>query len=170
MTDIQMLGGASRPPTSGAKPKQLVLMLHGVGSDGNDLIGLAPFFQKVLPDALFLSPNAPFPYDMGPVGYQWFSIGDFSNETRLKGSREASPILDAFIDAKLEETGLAESELILIGFSQGTMMSLHTGLRRERPLAGILGFSGMLAGPDLLADEIKSRPPVLLTHGDSTLR
>ena len=167
MDQLPTLAGPCLQPATGRAPEQLAILLHGVGADGNDLIGLAPFFQRTLPGALFVSPHAPFPFDMAPAGFQWFSLQDFSPGVRLAGTRAAAPILDAFIDAQLAEHGLAEDKLVLIGFSQGTMMSLHVGPRRARPLAGILGFSGMLAGPRRLADEIKSRPPVLLTHGDA---
>jgi len=167
MPDPTPLTGPALPPASGGAPKQVVVMLHGVGADGNDLIGLAPFFQQVLPDALFVSPDAPFAYDMAPMGRQWFPIGDFSPEARLKGAQGAAPILDAFIDTVLGSHGLTEDALVLIGFSQGTMMALHVGLRRARPMAALIGYSGMLLGPDLLADELVSRPPVLLVHGDA---
>ncbi len=167
MTDTAPLDGPGIPPASGGKAKQLVILIHGVGADGNDLIGLAPYFQHVLPEAMFLSPHAPFPFDMAPTGRQWFSLQDFSSETRLRGVRSAAPILNAFIDAKLAENDLDEDRLALIGFSQGTMMALHVGLRREKRVAGIIGYSGMLVGPELLADEMRSKPPVLLTHGDA---
>ena len=172
MSEIQTLDGPMIKPASGEKPAQLVILLHGVGADGNDLIGLAPFFQRVLPEAAFVSPNAPFAFDMAPPsmgygGYQWFSLQDMGPLARLKGVTAAAPILDNFIDDMLEETGLAEVNTALIGFSQGTMMALHVGLRRERQLAGIVGFSGMLCGPELLSAEIRSRPPVLLVHGEA---
>jgi phospholipase/carboxylesterase len=160
------------PPADGGEPQQLVILLHGVGSDGDDLIGLAPYFQKILPGALFISPNAPYAFDMAPPGfqgggYQWFSLQDMAPEARLAGTQTTAPVLDAFIDQKLAETGLGEDKLALIGFSQGTMMALYVGLRRANRLAGIIGFSGMLVGPELLADAIQSRPPVLLVHGDA---
>jgi len=142
------------------------MLLHGVGADGNDLIGLAPYYQKVLPDALFIAPDAPFPYDMAPFGRQWFGLQDRSEPARLKGTQSSAPILDHFIDTTLANYGLSDDKLALVGFSQGTMMSLYVGLRREKPLAGIIAQSGILIGPELLADEIKSRPPVLLIHGD----
>jgi len=167
MSELPTLSGPILEPASGGTPKQLVILCHGVGSDGQDLIGLAPYFQKTLPDARFISPNAPYAFDMAPMGYQWFSLQDMSEGARLTGTQQSAPILDAFIDAQLAEHGLTESELALIGFSQGTMMALHVGLRRERPLAGIAGYSGMLVGESLLAEEIKSRPPVLLIHGDA---
>jgi phospholipase/carboxylesterase len=104
-------------PKGGGPAKQLVILLHGVGADGNDLIGLAPFYQALLPDALFVAPNAPFPFDMAPFGYQWFSIQDMQASTRLNGVRQAAPSLDAFIDAELARLGLSENRLVLIGFS-----------------------------------------------------
>ena len=159
------LTGPSRPPASGGKPRRLVILLHGLGADGNDLIGLAPYWARLLPDAEFLSPNAPFPCDMAPYGYQWFSSQDRSPEAVLGGVRAVAPILDAFIDEALEERRLESSELALVGFSQGTMMSLFVGLRRAEPVAGIVGFSGRLLAPELLASELRSRPPILLVHG-----
>jgi phospholipase/carboxylesterase len=159
------LSGPSRPPASGGKPRRLVVLLHGLGADGNDLIGLAPYWARLLPDAEFLSPNAPFPCDMAPYGYQWFSSQDRSPEAVLGGVRAAAPILDAFIDEALEDRDLGSSELALVGFSQGTMMSLFVGLRRAEPVAGIVGFSGRLLAPELLADELRSSPPILLVHG-----
>ena len=159
------LSGPSRPPASGGKPRRLVILLHGLGADGNDLIGLAPYWARLLPDAEYLSPNAPFPCDMAPYGYQWFSSQDRSPDAVLGGVRAAAPILDAFIDEALEQRGLGSGELALVGFSQGTMMSLFAGLRRAEPVAGIVGFSGRLLAPELLASELRSRPPVLLVHG-----
>jgi phospholipase/carboxylesterase len=159
------LSGPSRPPASGGKPRRLVILLHGLGADGNDLIGLAPYWARLLPDAEFLSPNAPFPCDMAPHGYQWFSSQDRTPEAVLGGVRATAPILDAFIDEALEQRGLGSGELALVGFSQGTMMSLFVGLRRAEPVAGIVGFSGRLLAPELLASELRSRPPILLVHG-----
>jgi phospholipase/carboxylesterase len=159
------LSGPSRPPASGGKPKRLVILLHGLGADGNDLIGLAPYWAPLLPEAEFVSPNAPFPCDMAPYGYQWFSAQDRSPATVLAGVRAAAPMLDAFIDESLAERGLGDADLALVGFSQGTMMSLFVGLRRAQPAAGILGFSGRLLAPELLASELRSRPRVLLVHG-----
>ena len=159
------LSGPSHPPHSGGKPRRLVILLHGLGADGNDLIGLAPYWAPVVPDAEFLSPNAPYPCDMGPYGYQWLSARDASAEARLAGARAAGAILDAFITDELAKRGLGEGDLALVGFSQGTMMSLFVGPRRERQLAGIVGYSGRLIAPQLLAEEIRSRPPILLVHG-----
>jgi phospholipase/carboxylesterase len=162
---LMALSGPSRPPLAGGKPRRLVILLHGLGADGNDLIGLQQYWARLVPDAEFVSPNAPFPCDMAPYGYQWFSVQDRTPAAMLAGVRAAAPILDAYIDEELQKRGLAESDAALVGFSQGTMMSLFVGLRRERPLAGILGYSGRLIGPELLAGELRSRPPVLLVHG-----
>jgi phospholipase/carboxylesterase len=159
------LSGPTHPPHSGGAPKRLVILLHGLGADGNDLIGLAPYWAPLLPDAEFVSPNAPFPCDMAPFGYQWMSVSDSAPEARLAGARAAGAILNDFIDEALEARSLTESELALVGFSQGTMMSLFVGPRRERQIAGIVGFSGRLIAPQLLGEEIRSRPPILLVHG-----
>jgi len=164
--ELPTLDGPMLAPADGRPAKQLVILLHGVGADGHDLVGLAPYFQVVLPDALFVSPNAPFAFDMAPFGHQWFSLQDMSEPARLAGCQRAAPILDRFIDQKLAETGLDETAAALVGFSQGTMMALYVGLRRPRPLAGIVGYSGVLVGRELLADAIRSRPPVLLVHGE----
>jgi len=162
---LPRLSGPSRHPAAGGKPGRLVILLHGLGADGNDLIGLAPYWARLLPTAEFLSPNAPFPCDMAPYGYQWFSSQDRSPEAVLGGVRAVAPILDAFIDEVIAERELADSDVALVGFSQGTMMSLFVGLRRPRPVAGILGFSGRLIAPELLASELRSRPRTLLVHG-----
>jgi phospholipase/carboxylesterase len=162
---LMSLSGPSRPPVAGGKPRRLVLLLHGLGADGNDLIGLQQYWGPLVPDAEFVSPNAPFPCDGAPWGYQWFSVQDRTPAAMLAGVRAAAPILDAFIDEELQKRGLADGDLALVGFSQGTMMSLFVGLRRAETLAGILGYSGRLIAEDLLASELRSRPPVLLVHG-----
>ena len=162
---IPTIDGPRQPATSEVT-KQLVIFVHGYGADGQDLIGLAPYFARHLPDAAFVAPNGPQRCDMSPMGFQWFAISQFDASSRLNGVLEAAPILNQFIDQELENHGLKDENLLLVGFSQGTMMSLHVGLRRERQLAGLLGYSGLLAGPELIGDEIKSKPPILLIHGD----
>ncbi|MDA0781621.1 MAG: dienelactone hydrolase family protein [Rickettsiales bacterium] len=161
------LTGPQRPPESGKKAKQLVIFLHGLGADGNDLISLADFFAEALPDAHFVSPDAPYPCDMYPMGRQWFSLLERSEEAILKGVKLAEPVLNAFIDAKKKELGLEDKDIFLIGFSQGTMLSLHTAFRRPKPLGGILGYSGALVAPHLLKDELVSKPHVCLIHGEA---
>jgi len=162
---LMALSGPSRLPVAGGKPRRLVILLHGLGADGNDLIGLQQYWGPLVPEAEFVSPNAPFPCDMAPYGYQWFSVQDRTPAAMLGGVRAAAPLLDAFIDDELQKRGLEEKDAALVGFSQGTMMALFVGLRRAKPLAGILGYSGRLIAPDLLASELRSRPPVLLVHG-----
>ncbi len=161
------LSGPVAKPLSGAKPTSLVVLLHGVGADGHDLISLAPYWAPLLPDAEFIAPDGPQSCDMAPSGRQWFSLQDRSPPVIFAGVGATAPILDRFLDEALAARDLDESRLVLMGFSQGTMMSLHVGLRRARPLAGILGFSGALTGPDHLTAEIRSRPPVLLIHGEA---
>jgi phospholipase/carboxylesterase len=167
MRDILELSGPVQKPQSGGKSKQLVVLLHGYGSDGNDLIGLAPHWAALLPHAEFVAPNAPFPCEMAPFGHQWFSLADDSQAARLAGARAAASLIDAYIDAGLKARGLDDSKLALVGFSQGTMMSLYVAPRRAKAPAAVVGYSGALIGPQELAQEIRSRPPVLLIHGDA---
>lgn len=165
MEEVVSLSGPAFGPTEGDTPQKLVILLHGYGADGQDLISLGPYFAQVLPDALFLSPNAPYPCGMG-FGCQWYDIQVQDPDERLGQIREAARIIDGFIDRQLELLGFSDDRLALIGFSQGTMMSLFTALRRERACAGIMGYSGRLDSPELLEKEIRARPPVTLVHGD----
>jgi phospholipase/carboxylesterase len=160
------LDGPRMPPARGGKADALVILLHGYGSNGADLISLAPYWAKALPGAAFVSPNAIEPIPQVPGGYQWFPISNLDPHLMEQGVRGAAPSVDRFIDRELEKHGLDASRLALVGFSQGTMMALHVGLRRERPAAAILGFSGMLVGARRLKEEMRSKPPVLLAHGD----
>lgn len=161
------LSGPAFAPASGGPAKQLVILLHGVGADGNDLIGLAPMLSQGLPDAEFLAPNAPEPCDMAPVGYQWFSLQDRSADVIEAGVRAAAPLVDKFIDDNCAIRQITPDRVALFGFSQGCMMSLFVGLRRQTALAAVLGYSGALVAPEKLAAEIVSRPPVLLVHGEA---
>ncbi len=148
--------------------KSLVILLHGYGADGNDLIGLAGPLGGKLADTEFVSPNAPEPCRMSPMGRQWFPISylDGSTEEEMReGMARAVVALDAFIDAEIARSGLPADKVALMGFSQGTMMSLHVGPRRATELAGIVGFSGRLLEPESLAADIRTKPPVLLIHG-----
>ncbi|HCP00293.1 MAG: phospholipase [Alphaproteobacteria bacterium] len=161
------LKGPSYGPASGNIPKQLVVLLHGRGADGNDLIGLAPMLAAELPDALFVAPDAPNPCDGAPFGRQWFSLINRTPEDIAAGVRGAAPGIHAFLDYQLDRHGLNDPDLALLGFSQGSMMALHVGLRRSVAPAAVLGYSGMLAAAESLVDEITSRPPVLLVHGEA---
>ena len=163
---LKIVNGASLKPLSGAAPKRLVLLLHGFGSNGSDMISLAPAWQQRLPDALFLAPHAPQRSPWGE-GYQWWGLTDLSPPAMAAGAALAAPVIDEFIDRKLGQYGLTEADLAIVGFSQGTMMALHVGLRRPRQVAAIVGYSGMLTGGDQLRDAIVTKPPVLLIHGDA---
>lgn len=158
------MNGSSLQPLSGGPPKKIVLLLHGYGSNGADLISLAPHWQPAMPDALFLAPNAP---QRLQSGYQWWPLLAFTPQALASGAATAAPAINAFIDRKLAQYHLNDSDLALVGFSQGTMMALHLGLRRKSPVAGIVGYSGMLTGHAELAQEIVTKPPVLLVHGSA---
>ena len=156
-----------RLPAASGKADCLVVFCHGYGADGNDLIGLGQHWQRLIPTAAFVSPHAPERCAMSPMGYQWFGITRLDPAEMARGVERAGPVLEAFIDAELARLGLDASRLALVGFSQGTMMSLHVGLRRKVSPAAIVGYSGMLAGADRLPEQIAARPPVLLVHGDA---
>lgn len=167
MNDLPQLTGPAFGPAAGGAPKRLVILLHGYGANGDDLIGLAPPLSQVLPDAEFLSPNAPYPCAQNPFGgFQWFDVWNRDDANRMQEVRKTAVIVNGFIDAALAERGLSDADLALVGFSQGTMLSLHVALRRPRPCAAVLGFSGRLEAPETLAAEITARPPVMLIHGE----
>lgn len=157
------LSGPRLPPLRG-EATHLVVFVHGYGADGNDLIGLAPEFQRLLPTAAFVSPNAPERCPGSP-GYQWFALNRIDPHELARGVVAAAPSLDAFLDAELARLNLTDDRLALVGFSQGTMMSLQVGLRRKTPLAAIVGFSGVLVSPEQLPKTETAKPPILMTHG-----
>src|SRR5260221_6775827 len=161
------LNGPRLAAAHGAKADRLIVFCHGFGADGNDLIGLGAEWQRAMPGAAFASPHAPQRCDMSPMGFQWFPITRMDPAEMMRGVESAAPSLDAFLDAELARLGLDGSRLALVGFSQGTMMALHVGLRRKVAPAAIVGYSGALAGPEKLLNEVQSRPPVLLVHGDA---
>ena len=158
------LDGPSVAPKSGGAPKQLVVFLHGYGSNGEDLISLAPYWADLLPDAEFVSPNAPQRCDDGP-GYQWFPISRLDPAEMARGVESAAATLENFLEAELARLHLSGDKLALVGFSQGTMMALHVGLKRSVKPAAIVGYSGMLADQTLSA--APDAPPILLVHGDA---
>src|SRR6478752_9064383 len=158
----QQLDGPRLAPRSG-KAKSLVVFLHGYGADGNDLIEIGRAWQPLLPDTAFVSPHAPRPCGQAPTGREWFPLTMREPTERWTGVNAAAPVLDAFLNAELARHSLPGSALALVGFSQGTMMSLHVGLRRPTPPAAIVGYSGMLVMPENIdvgtfAAEIRSRP------------
>jgi phospholipase/carboxylesterase len=151
--------------------RQLVVFLHGYGADGNDLIDIGKAWQQLLPQAAFVSPHAPHPCGQAPTGREWFPLTFRSPTERWDGVNMAAPGLESFLDTELARHSLAPSALALVGFSQGTMMSLHVGLRRAVAPAAIVGYSGMLILKDdtdieNYAPQVRTRPPVLLLHGD----
>ncbi len=168
--DRPKLDGPRIEPRSG-KARQLVVFLHGYGANGNDLIDIGRAWQNLLPDAAFASPHAPRPCGQAPVGREWFPLTFRDTNERWVGVNRAAPVLEAFLDAELTRRNLPPRALALVGFSQGTMMALHVGLRRPVAPAAIVGYSGMLVIPETVAPadfaaEIRARPPVLLIHGD----
>lgn len=167
MSDLMALSGPEHPPASGADPQQLVILLHGLGADGSDLIALAPFIAQVLPNAHIIAPDAPFPCDMAPYGRQWFSLQNRDPQVVAAGVAMAAPILSDFIQSQMHRFGIGPENTVLVGFSQGTMMSLYVAPRMADEIAAIIGFSGrLIGGADLTAAET-SKPPILLIHGDA---
>lgn len=147
------------------KPQQIVVLLHGVGADGKDLLDLGHRWQSALPACVFVSPDAPHHYDMAPFGYQWFSLKDRSHEVMAADMITNRPIVNQYINSLLAEFLLPANKLALVGFSQGTMVSLDVAPRREHAVAGVLGYSGSLLSHKTLHAQIESRPPVCLVHG-----
>jgi phospholipase/carboxylesterase len=143
-----------------------VVFLHGYGADGNDLIGIGREWSKSLPSTAFVSPHAPELCPGTPMGRQWFGLTMRDSREMVQGVARARPALDTFLDAELQRYGLEESACALVGFSQGTMLALHVGPQRHKKLAGILGFSGLLADPAVFRGSAVQKPPVLLIHGD----
>jgi phospholipase/carboxylesterase len=160
-----MIDGPRLAAKSG-KAKQLVVFLHGYGADGNDLLGIGKQWANLLPDAAFVSPHAPEACSMSASGRQWFGLTFRDPNERWVGVNAARPVLDAFLDAELKRLDIPASKLALVGFSQGTMMALHAGLRRKEAPAAIVGYSGTLVGEEHLKDQAIVKPPVLLVHGD----
>ncbi|MEZ5668206.1 MAG: alpha/beta fold hydrolase [Alphaproteobacteria bacterium] len=160
------LEGPALAPASGGQPDALVVLLHGIGADGHDLIGLAEQWAPLLPNAAFASPHAPFASDMSPMGFQWFSLQERTAAAILAGIQVAQPILDAYVDRQLAAHGLSDDRLALVGFSQGTMMALYAAPQRPRACAAVVGYSGALFAATEL-ERAPSKPPVLLVHGDA---
>ena len=160
------LSGPMLAPASGGEPRQVVVLLHGYGSDGSDLIALASHWQGLLPDALFVSPNGPEVSRDNPAGYQWFALDLDRAESRTVGLPLARPVVVDFLKALWAQTGLTARETLLVGFSQGAMMALHVGTSLDEPLMGIIAFSGAFVPPEGFLDGTRARPPVCIVHGD----
>lgn len=165
------LDGPSWGPANGGAPDSLVVLLHGWGADGFDLIDLAPHWGPHLPGTLFVAPNAPEICEMNPMGRQWFSLGDMTpagglSEAQVRPRADAiRPVVDVFIDDQLAMLELADDRLAVVGFSQGTMVGLHVAVRRPKTMAAFVGYSGRLIGAADIAQDAASKPPILLVHG-----
>ena len=154
-------------PLAAGKPQQLIVLLHGLGSNGQDLISLAPIWAQGLPNALFVSPDAPFPCDMAPMGHQWFSLQEWTESAMLEGAQKAFPLVDKYLDNLLKTLHLNDKDMALVGFSQGTMMALYVAQRRRNPPAAVLGYSGAMLGMKDIKDGITHKVPTCLIHGDA---
>jgi phospholipase/carboxylesterase len=161
---MSLLDGPRLAPLSGTA-RQLIVLVHGYGADGNDLISLGQVWQQALPDAAFAAPHAPQRIPDGPGGHQWFALNRMETTETEPGAAAAMPALDAFIDAELAATGAGT--LALVGFSQGAMMALYTGLRRKAAPAAILAYSGLMPGRIPQPSPAGAYPPVFISHGDS---
>ncbi len=165
----RVLSAERKAPQSG-QTRSIVVFLHGYGANGADLLGLADPLGEHLPDTLFVAPDAPENCAGAPMGYQWFPIpwiDNSSEEEAERGMQSAIEDLNAFLDALMVDEDVLPEQVVLFGFSQGSMMALHVAPRREDAVAGIVAFSGRLLSPESLADEVVVRPPVLLVHGDA---
>ena len=164
--DAYTISGPRLPPAAGREARSLVVLLHGWGADGDDLITMAPHWGQLMRDTAFVSPHAPFPCDMGH-GRQWFSLADRTPAMLLARLKAVVPVVNVFIEAELAALGLGPERLALIGFSQGTMLSLYLAPRRAPACAAVLGYSGALLGGETLSAEVTARPPVMLIHGEA---
>lgn len=161
----EQLSGPMLPPREG-EAQQLVVLLHGYGSDGQDLISLAPYLQDLLPHAAFVAPNAPNACAINPAGFEWFPLDLDREISRLEGIDSTRPVIRSFLTELWNGSGLGPGDTILGGFSQGAMIALDSGLRLDEPLKAILSFSGGIVSPETIGTEIKSKPPVCLVHGE----
>lgn len=166
---MKLLEGFVNYNFEGKKPTDLVVLLHGYGSSGKDLISLSKHFEDTFERPYFIAPNAPEEYEFAgasfPNEWQWFSLVDRGSEALLKGVRGAEKVLNHFLDETLKKFDLTDKNLILMGFSQGSMVALHTALRRKNPCAGLVIFAGSMLSPEVLPNEIISRPKTCFIHG-----
>ena len=161
---MPILNGPSRQPHAGGAPDSLAILLHGLGADGNDLIGLTMALGPRFPHMAFHSPHAPQPYVEAGFGRRWFPLEP--PDGRAEGLREAGRVVETYVGELLDEYGLTPDRCVLIGFSQGCMTSLYTAPRMELQVAGVVGLSGSLLFPEWLPDEVRRKPPIVLVHGD----
>jgi len=158
------LSGPMLAPMSGGPMRQIVVLLHGYGADGSDLIGLGHHWGQILPDALFVAPNAPTPCAGNPFGFEWFPLQLDRIAGRIDGAKTAAPVIIEFLADLWSQSGLSAADTYLIGFSQGAMMALHVGTALPQALRGIVSFSGAFVPAD--AFPVADKPPVALIHGE----
>jgi len=156
------LSGPMLPPRSGGPARQAMVLLHGYGADGSDLIALGQQWGELWPDMMFISPNAPQACDMNPGGFQWFPLNVDRIAGRIEGADKARPVIVNFLIDLWGQTGLTARDTVLVGFSQGAMMALHVGVSLDQDLAAIIAFSGAL----ILPDGPRAKPPIALIHGE----
>ena len=164
MNDIKILNSLIKKPTSG-KVKKIVLFLHGYGADGADLLSISNSWIESLPDTIFYAPNAPFKCDANPMGYQWFKLSERTPEELESGLEEVEPYLKNFINNLLKIHNLDISKLAVVGFSQGTILSLYSLTKKNKACAGIIGYSGLFFFNEKNKKQIKINFPILLHHG-----
>lgn len=163
----QTLSGPMMPAKSGGTPRQLMVLLHGYGADGQDLISLGYQWRDLWPDMMFVAPNAPDPCEASSSGYQWFPLKTDRIAGRIEGVGNARPVIVNFLIDLWAQTGISPADTVLVGFSQGAMMALHVGTSLDQHLAGIVAFSGAFVPPDGFGSGKFARSPVALIHGDS---
>ena len=152
-------------PLSKNKPRQVIVLCHGYGGDGKDISVLAINWQRFLPDAIFLCPNAPEVCSVNPQGYQWFDLTIEKEEVILEKSLIAEEKLNTFLDQVFDNLQLEPNNLALVGFSQGSMMSIQVGLKRKKQINCLIGYSGKIINQKHLLDNINSKPKIFLMHG-----
>jgi len=157
----------SIPPLSKNKPRQAVVLCHGYGGDGKDISVLAINWQRFLPDAIFLCPNAPEICSINPQGYQWFELSTDKEEVILEKSLVAEEKLNMFLDQVFDNLQLESSNLALVGFSQGCMLSIQVGLKRKKQISCLVGYSGKVINQKHLSNNINSKPKIFLMHGEN---
>lgn len=152
-------------PANLEKPRHIVILLHGYGANGDDLLSIGEQFAPHFPDVLFISPNAPTPCEMGGPGFQWFSLAAYNPMAMKLGADAALPVLEDFISSLMDKYGVGDKDISLLGFSQGTMMSLHMGVKHPEMIRCILGFSGSLLIPQVQQNVLNEDLPICLIHG-----
>jgi len=154
-------------PLSKNKPRQGIILCHGYGGDGKDISSLAINWRRFLPDAIFLCPNAPEICTVNPQGYQWFDLTSEEEEVILEKSLMAEEKLNTFLDQVFDNFQLEPTNLALVGFSQGCMVSIQVGLKKKEQINCIIGYSGKVINQKHLSNNINSKPKIFLMHGEN---